>query len=365
MSCKILRILPLMALAALLSGCKMTILNPSGDIAAQQRDLIIYSTVLMLLIIVPVILLTLFFAWRYRASNTKAKYDPEWHHSTALEVVIWSAPLAIIVALGALTWVSTHLLDPYRPLSRIDANTPLRDEVRPLEVDVVSLDWKWLFIYPEQGIATVNELAAPVDAPINFRLTSSTMMNSFSIPALAGMVYTMPGMVTKLHAVINEPGVYQGLSANYSGHGFSDMHFKFHGLSQADFNAWVAEAKASGDRLRRQEYLALAQPSTKEPVRRFGSIDPELYGAIVERCVEPGKMCMSEMARIDAQGGAGMAGTLNVMTKRVQHAAAGRPGEDTRGAERRYVLSFCTIDQPYGATGTDPAPRPASPGTTE
>ncbi|HWX48007.1 MAG TPA: ubiquinol oxidase subunit II [Roseomonas sp.] len=372
MSCKILRILPLMALAAILSGCKMTVLNPSGDVAAQQRDLIIASTVLMLVIIVPVIVLTLFFAWRYRASNSKAKYDPEWSHSTTLEVVIWAAPLTIIVALGALTWVSTHLLDPYRPLARIDANTPVQDEVRPLEVDVVALDWKWLFIYPEQGIATINEMAAPVDAPINFRLTSSTMMNSFAIPALAGQVYAMPGMVTKLHAVINQPGVYDGFSANYSGAGFSDMNFKFHGLSQGDFNRWVAEAKAAGGRLGRQEYLKLAEPSVKEPVRRFGSIDPGLYQAVIERCVEPDKMCMSEMARIDAQGGAGMAGTLNVVASRVRQGGVAQRGQVGQEVERRYVLAFCTLDQPYGdqpygASATEPAgaPRPSSPGTTE
>ena len=141
MPCKILRILPLMALAAILSGCKqLVVLNPSGDVAAQQRDLIIASTLLMLIIIVPVILLTLFFAWRYRASNTKAKYDPEWYHSTGLEVLIWSAPLVIIVALGALTWTSTHLLDPYRPLGRIDGNRPVAEGTVPLQVEVVALD---------------------------------------------------------------------------------------------------------------------------------------------------------------------------------------------------------------------------------
>jgi cytochrome o ubiquinol oxidase subunit 2 len=233
---KILRLLALAPLALLLSGCKLVIMNPSGDVAVQQRDLIVASTVLMLLIIVPVMLLTVFFAWRYRQSNTKATYDPDWHHSTRLEVVIWAAPLAIIIVLGAMTWVSTHLLDPYRPLDRIDGDRPVAEGTRPLLVEVVALDWKWLFIYPEQGIATVNELAAPVDRPITFHITASSVMNSLSIPALAGQVYAMPGMQTKLHAVINHAGVYDGLSANYSGAGFSDMRFKFYGLDQAGFD---------------------------------------------------------------------------------------------------------------------------------
>jgi cytochrome o ubiquinol oxidase subunit 2 len=325
MSRKSLRTLPLVALAAALSGCRMTVLNPSGDVAAQQRDLIIASTVLMLIIIVPVIMLTLLFARRYRASNTSAKYDPEWSHSTTLEVVIWAAPLTIIVALGALTWVSTHLLDPYRPLARIDAARPVQDDVRPLEVDVVALDWKWLFIYPELGIATVNEMAAPVDVPISFRITASSVMNSFSVPALAGQIYAMPGMVTPLHAVINQPGQYEGFSANYSGAGFSDMRFKFLGLGHTDFNRWVAEAKAAGGALGRQEYLALARPSIRGPVRRFGTVDPALYDAIAGRCVEPGTICVGEMMRIDAQGGRGMASSPNVVADPTRQGGVARP----------------------------------------
>ena len=149
--------------AALLSGCDAVVMSPSGDVAVQQRDLLVWATVLMLLVIVPVIVLTLWFAWHYRESNTEANYKPDWTHSTVLELVIWSVPLMIIIALGAMTWVSTHKLDPYRPLDRIDAQTPVPVGLEPLTVEVVALDWKWLFIYPEQGIATVNELAAPVN----------------------------------------------------------------------------------------------------------------------------------------------------------------------------------------------------------
>lgn len=280
---------------ALLSGCDAVVMAPSGDIAMQQRDLIVWSTILMLLVIVPVIVLTLWFAWRYRASNTAATYKPNWTHSTVLELVIWSVPLMIIIALGAMTWVSTHKLDPYRPLDRIDANTPLPEGVEPLVVEVIALDWKWLFIYPEQGIATVNELAAPVDQPIRFKITASTNMNSFFIPALAGQIYAMAGMETKLHAVINEPGVFKGMSANYSGEGYSHMKFKFHGVSDEGFAEWVAEAKASGETLSRERYLDLEVPSIKDPVQRFGTVDPTLYHAILNRCVREGETCMEDM----------------------------------------------------------------------
>jgi cytochrome o ubiquinol oxidase subunit 2 len=343
------KLLPLIGLTLLLGGCKLTVLHPAGDVAAQQSDMIIASTILMLIIIVPVIALTLFFAWRYRASNTAATYDPDWSHSLGLEVVIWAAPLVIIVALGALTWVGTHLLDPYRPLSRISEGQPIGETVTPLEVEVVALDWKWLFIYPQHGVATVNEMAAPVDVPIHFRITSSSMMNAFAVPALAGMIYAMPGMTTQLNAVINAPGTYEGFSGNYSGAGFSHMRFAFRGVNQQDFDAWIAQAKQAGGMLGRQEYLALAQPSIKDPVRRFGQVDPALFKAVTEMCVEPGKMCSSEMMRIDAQGGLGRAGTLNIVADRVRRGGVARAdGEVGREVEDRYVLAQCTLAEPQG-----------------
>ncbi|WP_416136207.1 ubiquinol oxidase subunit II [Aquabacterium sp. A7-Y] len=318
-------------------------MKPSGDIAAQQAQLIVTSTLLMLLIIVPVIALTLFFAWRYRQSNTEAAYTPDWDHSTRLELVIWGAPLLIIIALGALTWISTHKLDPYRPLERLDAQRPIPAGVQPLEVQVVALDWKWLFLYPEQGIATVNELAAPVDRPIRFRITASTVMNSFYVPALAGQVYAMPGMETKLHAVINKAGVYDGFSANYSGDGFSHMRFKFHGLSHADFERWVAGNKAQGEALGRANYLKLEQPSEREPVRRYASVDRGLWDAIVNRCVDGSKMCMSQMMAIDAAGGLGK-GSIDGVGRKAW-----------RQSQRSYVTALCTPDNPRGlaAAGTD------------
>ena len=293
---KIFSRLFVLPLFLLLSGCNLVVMAPSGDIAVQQRDLIVVSTVLMLIIIIPVIFLTLFFAWKYRQSNTAAPYEPDWHHSTRLELVIWSAPLAIIIALGAVTWISTHQLDPYRPLDRIAADKPIPQDVKPLTVEVVALDWKWLFFYPEYGIATVNEMAAPVDRPINFKITASTVMNSFFVPALAGQIYAMPGMETQLQAVINAPGEFQGFSANYSGHGFSGMHFLFHGVTEEGFAQWVQKAKAGGGDLNRDAYVKLAAPSEYDPVKYYATVEPGLYRAILTHCVDPeSPSCMTRV----------------------------------------------------------------------
>ncbi len=297
------RFATLLTLAAGLSGCsKLVVLNPAGDVAAQQGDLVVVATLLMLLIIVPVIVVTLLFAWRYRqgSRHAEADYAPDWHHSIKLELVIWAAPLMIVIALGAITWISTHKLDPYRPLDRISAGKALPANVKPLVVEVVSLDWKWLFVMPELGIATVNELAAPVDRPIHFKLSSSTTMNAFYVPDLAGMIYTMPGMQTELNAVINRPGVYRGMSSHYSGSGFSGMTFRFHGLSEQDFAQWVARAKAEGPALNRASYLTLARPSERHPVERFSSVEDGLFDRVVNLCAEEGQTCMHEVMAQDA-----------------------------------------------------------------
>src|SRR3954447_8294087 len=281
--------------SGLLAGCNMVVMDPAGDVAVQQRNLIIASTALMLLVIVPVIALTFLFAWRYRASNPEGTYDPDFHHSTQLEVVIWTVPLLIIIALGAMTWISTHTLDPFRPLTRLAPNKPVPPAVKPLEVQVVSLDWKWLFVYPEFGIASLNEMAAPVDRPISFKLTSSSVWNTFYVPALAGMIYAMPGVETQLYAVANNEGVFRGLSRHYSGSGFSRMNFAFRGVTQQGFDEWVAKTKAAGTRLDREAYLKLEKPSEAEPVRYYSQVEDGLYQAILGLCVKPGQMCVHEM----------------------------------------------------------------------
>lgn len=360
-----------LSLGALLSGCDLVVLNPAGDIARQQANLVIVSTALMLLIIVPVMALTVLFAWRYRATNTDATYDPEWHHSTKLELVIWSAPLAIIIALGSITWLATHLLDPYRPLSRIDATHAIAPGTRPIEVDVVALDWKWLFIYPEQNLASVNELVLPEGRPVRFRITSSTVMNSFYVPALAGQIYAMPGMETKLNAVFNQTGTYTGLSANFSGPGFSHMHFAARSVTPDGFKRWVAGVKASGGGLDRATYLALDKPSEHVPVLHYAQVAPDLFDAAVNMCVRPGKLCSGDMAAIDARGGTGKAGMLNVAALTYdkagrEHVESAAPGFAETGLHR-FVREWCTDNRPLrAAVARDVAPsivavRPSQP----
>jgi cytochrome o ubiquinol oxidase subunit II len=328
-----------------LSACKAEVLAPTGDIAAQQRDLLVISTLLMLIIIIPVMVLTCWFAWHYRAANKDAIYKPNWSHSTKLELIIWAIPLMIIICLGALTWVGTHLLDPYRPLARVSEEQPLDPQQEPLDVQVVALDWKWLFIYPQYGVATVNELPIPVDRPIRFSLTSSSVMNAFYIPQMAGMIYAMPGMQTTLHGVFNEEGTFQGLASHYSGAGFSGMRFKANATDAAAFEAWVEEARSGSAKLDRAKYLELERPSENVKPEVFASIDPQLFPRVVNMCVEEGKICMAEMMALDAQGGTGLAGTVNMSA--LIHDKHERRGarEPVFGWEPFKVLGFCSVEE--------------------
>src|SRR5579863_9124701 len=237
-----------------LSGCKLEVLDSKGVIGAAESSLIATATYAMLLVVVPVIVLTLIIAWRYRASNKNATYAPKWAHSTAIEVVVWTIPAAIILFLGILTWKTTHELDPYKPLE---------SNVKPINVEVVALDWKWLFIYPDLGVASVNQLAFPVGTPVNFRITSDSVMNSFFIPQLGSQIYAMAGMQTKLHLLADHAGDYAGISANYSGKGFSDMKFRALAMSPADFDAWVKKVKTAPDGLSMDVYAGVARPSEK------------------------------------------------------------------------------------------------------
>jgi len=296
--------LSILALPLILGGCdKMVVMNPTGDIAVQQRNLILFSTGVMLLIIVPVMALTIWFAWKYRRSNPNKTYDPNFDHSTTLELIIWTCPLLIIIALSAVTWTSTHLLDPFRPLERIAPGKPVPVGTKPLEVQAVGMDWKWLFIYPDLGIATVNELALPVDQPVHFSITSTDQFNTFYAPTLAGMIYAMPTMKSELHAVLNKAGDSWGYSGNYTGRGYSDMRFKLRGVDRAGFDAWVAGVKAGGN-LDTAAYLELAKPSEKVPVMRFSTVAPGLFDRIVNQCAEPGKPCMIDVMRGDMMRGA-------------------------------------------------------------
>ena len=262
---------------ALLSGCNMTVLDPKGQVGVDEKNLIITSTLLMLIVVIPVIVLTLYFAWKYRESNTSATYTPNWSYSHRIEAVVWGIPCAIILVLGIITWKTTHDLDPYRPLD---------SKVKPVTIEVVALDWKWLFIYPDQHIATVNEIAFPTDVPVNFKITSDSVMNAFFIPALGTQIYAMAGMQTQVNLIANQPGVYDGLSANFSGAGFPDMKFQAHAGSKADFDAWVAKVQASTNKLGLDNYNQLAKPSEKDPVKYFSGVEPVLYAAILDKYMD-------------------------------------------------------------------------------
>ena len=266
-----------LAFASLLSGCKASLLEPAGRIAADEKSLIITSTLLMLIVVIPVIFMTLYFAWKYRESNTSATYMPNWSYSHRIEAVVWAVPIAIILVLGTLTWRTTHELDPYKPLE---------SSVKPIEVQVVALDWKWLFIYPEQHIATVNEIQFPAGTPVNFKITSDTVMNVFFIPQLGSQIYAMAGMQTQVNLIADQPGVYDGLSTNFSGAGFPDMKFTATATSQADFDAWVAKVRASNAKLGLDNYADLAKPSSKDPVKYFSNVEPVLFTAVLDKYMD-------------------------------------------------------------------------------
>ena len=298
---RLLGLLPLFG-TLLLGGCNWTLLDPVGQVGIEARNLIITATLLMLLVVVPVILMTLIFAWKYRASNKNATYAPKWSHSTKIEVVIWTVPILIIIALGVITYKSTHALDPYRPLE---------SDVKPVTIEVVALDWKWVFIYPEQGIATVNKIVFPANTPVNFRITSDSVMNSFFIPGLGGQIYAMAGMTTKLHLIANKNAEMDGISANYSGAGFTGMKFKAIATSEEDFNAWVAEVKASPKQLDNAEYAALEKPSENNPVELYSTVTPNLFQLIIDKYegMNPGKFVKHE--KKEESGTQGLDNTSN------------------------------------------------------
>jgi cytochrome o ubiquinol oxidase subunit II len=248
------------------------VLDPHGPIAAAERTILLDATVIMLAVIVPVIVLTLAFAWWFRAGNKWARRDSEWAYSGAVEVTVWSIPALVILFLGGICWIGSHELDPARPLP---AKAP------PLTVQVVSLDWKWLFVYPDLGVASVNRLVVPTGAPLRLQLTSATVMNSFFVPQLGSQIYTMGGMVTTLHLRADEPGTYLGLSANFSGAGFSDMRFAAIALPPAQFDRWLAEVRHGTGTLDAGQYAALARPGVAASAASYARVAPGLFDAIV------------------------------------------------------------------------------------
>ncbi len=256
----------------------IAVLNPEGVVARKERDLIIFTTLLGMLIVVPVFAMTFGIAWKYREGNKKAKYTPDWDRNIIAETIWWGIPTIIIGVLSVVTWNSSHQLDPFKPLA---------SEAKPINVQVVALESRWLFIYPEQRIATINYLQIPEKTPINFQVTADAAMNSFWIPQLGGQIYAMAGMSTQLHLMADQPGAYRGSSANLSGPRFSGMNFVAKASSLADFRAWVNQAKQSSTPLDMQAYSKLVKTSSDNPVAYYSGGEPELYDKIIGKYTGP------------------------------------------------------------------------------
>ena len=271
--------LAVFVIALLVGGCSGGILDPKGPVGSAQRLILFDALAIMLAVIVPVIVAILAFAWWYRASNSKARYLGDWAYSGRIEFVVWAIPALVIMFLGGIAWISSHDLDPARPLP---------SKGKALEVQVVSLDWKWLFIYPEQRVASVNQLVVPAGVPVHFSLTSASVMNAFFVPQLGTMIYTMNGMTTQLNLQADEPGIFHGLSSQYSGDGFSGMAFEVRAVSSGDFDAWVAAARRGGPELDAQSYATLARQSTDVAPFTYRSVAPQLFNAIATRELPPG-----------------------------------------------------------------------------
>lgn len=256
----------------LLSSCREGVLDPRGPIGEAERVILYDATTIMLAVVIPVIVLTLVFAWWFRASNPRASYRAGWEYSGRIELIIWAIPALVILFLGGMAWISSHDLDPPKPLE--SANPPL-------EVEVVSLDWRWLFLYPHEHIATVNYLVVPTGVPVHFRLTSSSVMNSFFIPQLGSQIYTMAGMTTQLNLQADQPGTYPGLSAQFSGPGFSDMRFTVRAESDDGFSSWVARVREQGGVLDLPTLAQLAHPTRAGGELTYGSLPEDPFEMIV------------------------------------------------------------------------------------
>jgi cytochrome o ubiquinol oxidase subunit 2 len=274
-----------------LAGCEKGILNPAGPVGRAERIILVDSLAIMLSIVIPTILVTLTFAWWYRASNKKAQYRPKWAYSGRLELLVWSIPTLVILFLGGVIWIGSHDLDPAKPFG---------SPREPLEVQVISLDWKWLFIYPDLHIASVNRLIVPANRPLHFSLTSGSVMNMFFVPQLGSMIATMNRMVTQLYLEADQPGEYYGRSAQFSGDGFSDMQFILRAVSKGEFDEWVNSTRLSGPVLDDMEYATLSKQSANVPAFTYRAASANLFHAVVDQKLAPGPG--PESARVQMTG---------------------------------------------------------------
>jgi cytochrome o ubiquinol oxidase subunit 2 len=272
------RTLPAIAALLALSACNRGIFDPVGPVAAQEKQLLINSTAIMLAIIIPTMIATVAVAWWFRRGNTKATYRPDWEYSGAVEMVVWGIPILTVMLLGGIAWIGSHDLEPSKPL---------KSDKPPLNVEVVSLDWKWLFIYPDQGIATVNQLVVPAGTPVSYRLTSATVWNVFWVPQMGTMIYTMPRMTTRLNLQADKPGSFTGVSGHFSGDGFPGMQFQVQSLPPDQFAMWAQGARGQGPMLDGRSYAELSKPSSYVKPMTYGAVAPALFDSIVANRVPP------------------------------------------------------------------------------
>jgi cytochrome o ubiquinol oxidase subunit 2 len=265
------RIVTLLLGCGILASCREGVLDPQGPVGQAERVILGDATAIMLAVVIPVILLTLAFAWWFRAGNRRATYRPHWEYAGRIELIIWAIPALVILFLGGIAWIGSHDLDPPKPLE---------SRVPPLEVEVVSLDWRWLFIYPSERIATVNYLVVPTGVPVHFRLTSTSVMNSFFIPQLGSQIYTMAGMTTQLNLQADKPGSYPGISAQFSGPGFSDMRFTLRAESGEGFASWVAQTREHGGVLDGASFAELARPTRAGGELTYGSVSDDPFDTV-------------------------------------------------------------------------------------
>ena len=269
-----LRAISVTCAAMLMASCHEGVLDPHGPVGKAERIILYDSTAIMLAVVIPVILLTLLFAWWFRAKNKQARYRPDWEYSGRIEMIIWSIPALIVLFLGGIAWTGSHDLDPPRPLESTTA---------PLDIEVISLDWRWLFIYPHEGIASLNRLVVPAGVPLRFRLTSTTVMNSFFVPQLGSQIYAMPNMVTRLNLLADAPGTFEGLSAMFSGDGFSDMRFDVVSTDKEAFKDWVNTTKTQGGVLDANSFEELSKPAKVDGAHTYAEVSEGLFERISSR----------------------------------------------------------------------------------
>jgi cytochrome o ubiquinol oxidase subunit 2 len=282
----VLRLMLTLAAIGILSGCGETVLSPSGPIGAAERTILLDAVAIMLAIVVPTIVATLAFAWWFRAGNSRARYLPTWQYSGQLELLVWSVPALVVLFLGGIAWISSHELDPAQPLKAAASAAPA---ARPIQIEVVSLDWKWLFIYPDQQVASINRMVVPTGVPVHLRITSATVMNVFFVPRLGSQIYSMSGMATQLNLQADFPGTYPGLSANFSGDGFSDMSFNLESVDASRFDEWVAATKHGGHVLDDAAYRGLLRQSQNVRPYTYGEVHTGLFDRIVSLQLPPGE----------------------------------------------------------------------------